>query len=393
MSDTNDHSEPARRLATRAVHAGEPEPRIEGAVSMPIFQSATFETAGEKSYDAVRYVRLNNTPNHQALHAKLASLEGGEAAVVASSGMAAITTTLLALLSRGDHLLALEGLYGGTHTFVTRDLAEFGIGHDLMDGNRPETWSALLEPSTRAIYVETITNPLMQVPDLEQVVRFARTHGLVSIIDSTFATPVNYRPLESGFDLVLHSGTKYLNGHSDLAAGAVVGPRELVRRVTHRLNHLGGVLDPHACFLLHRGIKTLVLRVRQQNENALALAHFLAESPAVDGVNYPGLETHPQHGRARKMFSGFGGMLSFDMRGGVEAADSLLNRLRIPRSAPSLGGVETLITRPATTSHAGVPPEERVRMGISDSLVRVSVGIEAPGDLVEDFEQGFEGIS
>ena len=390
---TNDHSEQTRRLATRAVHAGEPEPRIEGAVSMPIFQSATFETAGETSYDAVRYVRLNNTPNHQALHAKLASLEAGEAAVVAASGMAAITTTLLALLSRGDHLLALEGLYGGTHTFVTRDLAEFGIGHDLMDGNRPDTWSALLKPSTRAIYVEAITNPLMQVPDLEQVVRFAREHGLASIIDSTFATPVNYRPLESGFDLVVHSGTKYLNGHSDLAAGAVIGRRELVRRVTHRLNHLGGVLDPHACFLLHRGIKTLVLRVRQQNENTLALARFLAENPAVDGVNYPGLESHPQHGRARKLFSGFGGMLSFDVRGGVGAADSLLNRLRIPRSAPSLGGVETLITRPATTSHAGVPPEERVRMGISDSLVRVSVGIEDAGDLVEDFEQGLEGIS
>ena len=393
MSDTNDHSELNRRLATRAVHAGEPEPRIEGAVSMPIFQSATFETAGERSYDEVRYVRLNNTPNHQALHAKLASLEGGEAAVVASSGMAAITTTLLALLSRGDHLLALEGLYGGTHTFVTRDLAEFGIGHGLMDGNRPATWSALLKPSTRAIYVETITNPLMQVPDLEQVVRFARDHGLVSIIDSTFATPVNYRPLESGFDLVVHSGTKYLNGHSDLAAGAVIGSRELVRRVTHRLNHLGGVLDPHACFLLHRGIKTLVLRVRQQNENALELARFLEAQPAVDGVNYPGLATHPQHGRARRMFSGFGGMLSFDVRGGVEAADSLLNRLRIPRSAPSLGGVETLITRPATTSHAGVPPEERMRMGISDSLVRVSVGIEDAEDLAEDFEQGLEGIS
>ena len=393
MSHTNDHSEQTRRLATRAVHAGEPEPRIEGAVSMPIFQSATFETAGEESYDAVRYVRLNNTPNHQALHAKLASLEGGEAAVAASSGMAAITTTLLALLSRGDHLLALEGLYGGTHTFVTRDLAEFGIGHDLMDGNRPETWSALLKPSTRAIYVETITNPLMQVPDLEQVVRFAREHGVVSIIDSTFATPVNYRPLESGFDLVVHSGTKYLNGHSDLAAGAVIGSRELVRRVTHRLNHLGGVLDPHACFLLHRGIKTLVLRVRKQNENALVLARFLEAHPAVDGVNYPGLETHPQQGRARKLFSGFGGMLSFEARGGVVAAESLLNRLRIPRSAPSLGGVETLITRPATTSHAGVPPEERLRMGISDSLVRVSVGIEDAEDLVDDFEQGLEGIS
>ncbi|MCY3778349.1 MAG: PLP-dependent aspartate aminotransferase family protein [Candidatus Aminicenantes bacterium] len=393
MSDAHDHSELNRGLATRAVHAGEPEPRIEGAVSIPVFQSATFETAGEESYEAVRYVRLNNTPNHQALHAKLASLEGGEAAVVASSGMAAITTTLLALLSHGDHLLALEGLYGGTHTFVTRDLAEFGIGHDLMDGNRPETWSALLKPSTRAIYVEAITNPLMQVPDLERLVRFARKHGLVSIIDSTFATPVNYRPVESGFDLVVHSGTKYLNGHSDLAAGAVIGPRELVRRVTHRLNHLGGVLDPHACYLLHRGLKTLVLRVGRQNGNALALARFLEAHPAIEGVNYPGLETHPQHGRARQLFSGFGGMLSFEARGGIAAAESLLNRLRIPRSAPSLGGVETLITRPATTSHAGVPPSERIRMGISDSLVRVSVGIEDPGDLVEDFEQGLEGIS
>jgi cystathionine beta-lyase/cystathionine gamma-synthase len=393
MSDPSDLSELTRRLATRAVHAGEPDPRIEGAVSIPIFQSATFETSGEESYDAVRYVRLNNTPNHLSLHAKLASLEAGEAAVVAASGMAAITTTLLALLSHGDHLLALEGLYGGTHTFVTRDLAEFGIAHDLMDGNRPETWSALLKPSTRAIYVETITNPLMQVPDLEQIVRFARKHGLVSIIDSTFATPVNYRPLDSGFDLVVHSGTKYLNGHSDLAAGAVIGSRELVRRVTHRLNHLGGVLDPHACFLLHRGIKTLVLRVRQQNENALALARFLAGHPAVEEVNFPGLETHPQHGRARKLFSGYGGMLSFEVRGGVDAAEALLSRLRIPRSAPSLGGVETLITRPATTSHAGVPAKERIRMGISDSLVRVSVGIEDPGDLMGDFEQSLEGIS
>ena len=393
MPDPSDISEQTRRMATRAVHAGEPEPRIEGAVAIPIFQSATFETAGETSYDAVRYVRLNNTPNHQALHAKLASLEGGEAAVVASSGMAAITTTLLSLLSHGDHLLALEGLYGGTHTFVTRDLAEFGIAHDLMDGNHPETWSVLLKPSTRAIYVETITNPLMQVPDLEQVVRFARDHGLVSIIDSTFATPVNYRPLDSGFDLVVHSGTKYLNGHSDLAAGAVIGSGGLVRRVTHRLNHLGGVLDPHACFLLQRGIKTLVLRVGRQNGNALSLARFLAAHPAVDAVNYPGLETHPQYRRARKLFSGFGGMLSFEARGGVEAADSLLRRLRIPRSAPSLGGVETLVTRPATTSHAGVPAVERMRMGISDSLVRVSVGIEDSEDLVEDFDQGLKGIS
>ena len=394
MPDPSDLSEPTRRLATRAVHAGEPEPRIEGAVSMPIFQSATFETAGETSYDAVRYVRLNNTPNHQALHAKLASLEAGEAAVVAASGMAAVTTTLLALLSRGDHLLALEGLYGGTHTFVTRDLAEFGIGHDLMDGNRPETWSALLKPSTRAIYVETITNPLMQVPDLEQVVRFARTHGLVSIIDSTFATPVNYRPLESGFDLVLHSGTKYLNGHSDLAAGAVIGSRESVRRVTHRLNHLGGVLDPHACFLLHRGIKTLVLRVRRQNENALALARFLTETPAVAGVNYPGLDSHPQRDLARRQMANTSGTLSFQVRGdGSALAHRMAQELEIIHYAVSLGHHRSLIywidteAVMASTFHLEGAQLAHYREYAGDGVFRLSVGLEDAADVCRDLDR------
>ena len=380
------------RLATRAVHAGEPEPRIEGAVSMPIFQSATFETLGEKNYQDVRYVRLNNTPNHQALHAKLASLERGEAALVASSGMGAITTTLLTLLSVGDHILAQEGLYGGSHTFITRDLNNFGIHHDLIDGTRPETWKPLLTPSTRVVYVESISNPLMLVPDLVQIVRFAREHDLVAIIDNTFSTPVNLQPLELGFDLSIHSATKYLNGHSDLAAGAVIGSKELIEQVTRKLNHLGGVLDPHTCFLLHRGLKTLTLRVRQQNYSALTLARFLAEHPAIRQVNYPGLETHSHHRRAKSLFDGFGGMLSFTLHGGTAAVETLFRRLHIPRAAPSLGGVETLITRPVTTSHAGVPPEERAAMGISESLIRISVGIEDTTDLVEDFRKGLNGL-
>jgi cystathionine beta-lyase/cystathionine gamma-synthase len=306
--------------------------------------------------------------------------------------MAAITTALLTVLSAGDHLLAQSCLYGGTHDFVTRDLKSFGITYDFIDGNCPENWAAKLKPTTRAIYVETMSNPLLEVPDLEAVVRFAREHNLVSLIDNTFASPVNFRPPEHGFDLSLHSATKYLNGHSDIVAGVVIGRRELVERVKHRLDHFGGSLDPHACFLLHRGVKTLGVRVRFQNRSALEVARFLASHPKVARVNYPGLETHPQHERARRLFDGFGGMLSFELDGGVEAAERFIRNLRLPISAPSLGGVETLITRPATTSHSGMSPEDRRRLGITDSLIRVSIGIEATEDLLADFEQALARV-
>jgi cystathionine beta-lyase/cystathionine gamma-synthase len=376
-----------RRLETKLIHAGEPDPRILGAVAMPIFQSAMYEYSGETDYHDLKYIRLNNTPNHTVLHGKLAALEGAEAALVTASGMAAISTTLLSFLSVGDHLIAQDTLYGGTHDFLTRDFASFGISFDFVDANDPGSWEARLRPETKAFYVETITNPLMQVADLPGIAQFARTHELLSIIDNTFATPVNYRPLEHGFDLSLHSCTKYMNGHSDIVAGAVMGRRDLVDRIKHKLDHLGGSLDPHAAFLLHRGVKTLAVRVRYQNESALEIARFLEGRPEIARVNYPGLASHPAHSRAKDLFEGFGGMLSYELKGGADAAKRFIGATVLPIKAPSLGGVETLLTLPALTSHAGMSREDRQRLGITDGLVRMSVGLEATEELLEDLGQ------
>ena len=376
-----------KNVETKLIHAGEPEPRIGNAVSMPIFQSSTFQYSVEQEYSDIKYIRLNNTPNHEVLHRKLAALESAEAGLVTSSGMAAISTTLMTFLSAGDHLLAQRGLYGGTHDFIARDFESMGIECDFVDGESVEHWSEKLRSSTKVIYVEALTNPLLQVADLEAVVRFARQNKLLAIIDNTFTSPINFRPLEQGFDVIVHSCTKYLNGHSDIVAGAVIGPTDLVDKVRRRLGHLGGSLDPHACFLLQRGMKTLALRMKYQNESALKIARFLEAHSSISGVNYPGLESHPQHRRARRLFDGFSGMLSFEIQGGVEETRRFLEKVTIPIVAPSLGGVETLITLPATTSHSGLTPEERRELGISDTLVRVSVGIEATEDLVEDFDQ------
>jgi cystathionine beta-lyase/cystathionine gamma-synthase len=379
-----------KHIDTKLVHTGEPVPRILGSVSMPIFQSAMFEYAGEMSYHDLKYIRLNNTPNHVALHEKLASLENAESALVASSGMAAITTSLLTVLSSGDHLLVQNCLYGGTHDFVTRDLGTFGISYDFIDGDNPRSWNDRLRPNTKAIYVETMTNPLLAVADHKAVVEFASKNGLVSMIDNTFASPVNFRPPEHGYDLSLHSCTKYLNGHSDIVAGAVIGRSELIEKVKLKLDHLGGSLDPHACFLLHRGMKTLALRVRFQNESALKIATFLEKHSAIVNVNYPGLASHRQHARARELFDGFGGMLSFELIGGVQAAKEFMKKTSLPVIAPSLGGVETLLTLPSTTSHAGMRPEDRKALGINDGLIRMSVGIEATEDIIGDFETALQ---
>ena len=381
-----------KHIETKLIHAGEPEPRIMGAVSMPIFQSAMFEYAGETSYHDLKYIRLNNTPNHTALHEKLAALENAEAALVAASGMAAISTTLLSVLSSGDHLLAQDCLYGGTHDFVTKDLRTFGISYDFIDADDPESWKTKLRPNTKAIYVETITNPTMQVADHKSIIEFGKAHGLVTMIDNTFASPINFRPPEWGFDLSLHSCTKYLNGHSDIVAGAVIGRAELVDRVKNRLDHLGGSLDPHACFLLHRGMKTLALRVRYQNESALRIAKFLDDHQAIEKVNYPGLDTHPQHERARELFDGFGGMLSFELRGGAATAAEFIKSTTLPIIAPSLGGVETLLTLPVKTSHSGMSPEDRQALGITDGLIRMSVGIEATEDIIEDLKHALAAV-
>ncbi|OLB12863.1 MAG: cystathionine beta-lyase [Gammaproteobacteria bacterium 13_2_20CM_66_19] len=380
-------SESSLRIETKLVHAGEPLPRILGAVEMPIFQSATFEYGGEGSYHDVRYLRTNNTPSQLALQAKIAALENAPAALVTASGMAAISTTLLTVLSAGDRLLAQSCLYGGTHDLMNRDFATLGLAVDFIDADRRESWQAQLRPTTRAIYVEAMTNPLLQVADLEAVVEFARAHGLISIIDNTFASPVNFRPIEAGFDLSIHSATKYLNGHADIVAGVVSGGAELIERIRHKANHLGGSLDPHAAFLLSRGLKTLALRVRYQNESTLRIARFLEGHRAVECVHYAGLESHPRHARARSLFAGFGGVLSFELKGPASRADEFAARVRLPIVAPSLGGVHTLLTRPATTSHAGLAPEERARLGIGDGLLRLSVGIESTEDLLEDLER------
>ena len=380
-------SAPFRRIDTQLVHAGEPLPRIAGAVEMPIFQSATYEYAGEGSYHDVRYLRTNNTPSQLALHEKIAALEGAAAALVTASGMAAITTTLLTVLAPGDHLLAQRCLYGGTHDFVTSEFARLGIACDFIDADRRDTWRDRLRPNTRAVYVEAMSNPLLEVPDLEGIAQFARDHRLTALIDNTFATPVNFRPLALGFDLSLHSATKYLNGHSDIVAGAVAGDAATIERIRHTANHLGGSLDPHAAFLLKRGLKTLALRVRFQNESTLKVAQFLEAHPAVARVNYAGLASHPGYERARRLFAGCGGVLSFELEGPPERAEEFAHRVRIPTVAPSLGGVHTLLTRPATTSHAGLARAERERLGISDALLRLSVGIEATEDLLEDLKQ------
>jgi len=375
-----------KNIETKVIHSGESDPMICGAVSMPVFQSATFAYSGQSSYHGLNYIRLNNTPNHTALHQKLAAMENAESALVTASGMAAISTALLSFLSAGDHMIAQDCLYGGTHDLITKDFQEIGITCDFVSDD-PDTWSTCLQPNTKLIYCEAMTNPLLQIIDLNAIVKFARNNNLVSIIDNTFPSPVNFRPAEWGFDLSLHSCTKYLNGHSDIVAGAVIGKKTLVERVTHKLNHTGGCLDPHTCFLLHRGIKTLSVRMKQHNQSAMKIANFLDSHEKVKKVNYPGLLKNPYHHFADTFFDGFSGMLSFELTGDVQDADEFIEKVVIPISAPSLGGVETLITRPAITSHAGVSAEDRNAQGISDQLIRLSVGIESTEDLINDLKQ------
>lgn len=375
----------SHRLDTRLVHAGE-EPRIAGAVSTPIFQSSTYLTGGPSNYHDIRYIRLSTTPNHTAVNRKLADVEGAEAALVTASGMAAISTTLLTLLRPGDHVIAHRTLYGGSHSFLAHDLRALGIESTQVDLRDAGAIARHLRPETKVVYTEAITNPMTEVPDHRGTVEAARAHDLVSVIDATFASPVNLRPVELGFDLVIHSATKYLAGHSDVCAGVVAGREGLVQRVKEKLDHLGGALDPHAAFLLHRGMKTLALRVRRQNENALALARALEAHPEVIWVRYPGLPSHPDHARAGELLDGFGGMLTFEAAPATGGATAVLERVTLALDAPSLGGVETLVSVPALVSHVQLTDEERAALGITANAIRVSVGIEDPHDLIADFE-------
>lgn len=377
----------ASALDTRSVHAGEPDPRIEGAVTTPIFQTATYTHDDPET--PPRYLRYNNSPNHEALHKKLASLTQTEAALVTASGMAAISSTLMSLLDAGAHLLAPRSLYGGTLTFFDQLLPRFGVEHTLVADESPEAWAAAVQPNTTVLYAESITNPLLEVTDLEGMVEFADAHGLTTVIDNTFGSPVNVRPAEHGFDVVLHSGTKYLGGHSDLAAGVVAGPSDVLEEVRQTAQSLGGTLDPHACFLLQRSLKTLGVRVRQQNATAEVLATRLADHGAVERVHHPSLPSHPHHERAEALLDGFGGMVSLhvDPQASLE---TFFEALSLPLRAPSLGGVETLVTQPVHTSHKNVDPAVRESLGITEHLVRISVGLEGTDDLIEDFASALD---
>jgi cystathionine beta-lyase/cystathionine gamma-synthase len=381
-----------QRIETLAVHGGEETSGSRGSLVFPIYQGTVYRSEPGEDYHDIQYLRLNSTPSQRYLHEKLAALEGAEAALATSSGMAAVTTVLHTLLRAGDHVLVGDVLYGGTHDFLATHAERLGWTYTVIDPQDPSSWAAAKRSNTKAVLVETITNPLMRVGRLAELVAFAKAEGLVSVVDNTFASPVNFRPISAGFDLVFNSATKYLNGHSDLVAGSVAGSAELVGRVRHTLNIYGGSLDPHAGFLLARGIKTLALRVREQNANAQALAEYLAGHEKVSTVNYAGLPDHPDHAHASSLLRGFGGMLSFRLAGGVTAAETFLDALRLPAVAPSLGGIESLVTLPARTSHAGMGAEARARAGVHDDLVRYSCGIEHADDLIADLAQALAKI-
>lgn len=375
------------KFETRLVHAG--EPLSGGAVTMPIFASTTYvmeppAAGGAPQYDEIRYSRLNNTPSHIALHTKLAAIDGAEAALVTSSGMAAITTTLMTIAGPGDHVLVQRGLYGGTLAFIRDQFKRFGIAWTVVDPNDPAAWAEAMRDETVAFYLETIANPTIEVANLIEAATFCRAHAITSIVDNTFASPANFQPIRHGIDISVQSATKYLNGHSDVIAGAITGTAAQIDAIRHELNHWGGTLDPHACFLLQRGLKTLALRVRQQNATALALAEALESHDRVASVLYPGLASHPQHAYACEHLMGHGGMLAFELAPGIDPAQ-FIGALEMAIYAPSLGGPETLVALPAQSSHVGLSAAQRRDLGISDGLVRVSVGIEATEDVIDDF--------
>lgn len=369
-------------FSTRCIHSGTHHDEQTGGACSPVFTSTAF--AYPNPTDENIYPRYFNTPNQRVINRKLAALEGGEAAVTFGSGMAAISTLLLAHLQPGDHAIFQRGLYGGTFQFITRELARLGV--EFSWGASVSEFAAAIRPGTKLLYVESPTNPLLRCVDLAAVATLGKQRGVLTIIDNTFATPINQNPLALGLDVVIHSATKYLNGHSDVNAGVVVASAATIRRVTASAVNLGGMLDAHACSQLERGLKTLAVRIERHNQNARALAGFLQMHPAVAQVHYPGLAGHPDHAVAARQMRGFGGMLSFELHDSTQV-DRLLSRLRLVMPALSLGGVESLVCVPSRTSHRTMRPDERQQAGISDGLIRLSVGIEDHADLIADLQQ------
>jgi cystathionine beta-lyase/cystathionine gamma-synthase len=365
---------------TQSVHVGSVGDPLFGGVITPIYPSAAYDYETE-----VRYPRYYNTPNQKAVVEKLAALENAEDGLVFSSGMAAIMTSLFAMVKNGDHILFQHDLYGGTHHAALHELERYGMEYSMSDVSDLKSFEKAIRKNTKVIYVETPSNPLLKITDLAGVAKLARKHGIITIIDNTFASPVNQNPIDFGIDIVTHSGTKYIGGHSDICCGAMVSSKKLTEQIKQSALHFGGSLDAQTCYLVERSLKTIVLRVRQQNENALAIAKFLEAEPRVGNVFYPGLKNHPGYAIAKKQMSGgFGGMLSFEIK--TDPA-RFIKKLNYIKRAISLGGVESTITQPVKTSHAKLTAAERKTVGISDKLLRLSVGIEEAEDLINDIKQ------
>jgi cystathionine beta-lyase/cystathionine gamma-synthase len=371
-------------LSTRAIH-GDPAVRPDWTpVAPPIYQSSTF-TNPVGSTAQVLYTRYGNNPNQVAIAKRLALLEGAEAAIFVASGMGAAALAHLAVLRPGDHLLSSEWIYGGVHRLFSQEFGRLGIEVSFVNPQESRTWKRALRKTTRAIFVETPTNPLLRVVDIEPFATLCKAEGLALIVDSTFATPMNFRPLEHGADVVIHSATKYLNGHSDVIAGAVAGTESVIEEVRRLMQVWGQALDPMAAWLIDRGMKTLAVRVARQNATGTAVAEWCAGQAAFSAVHHPSLPSHPDHETARRLLNGYGGMLGVELKGGAAAADRFLRALTIATHAPSLGGVETLVSEPRLTSHASLTPLQRAEAGIPDGFLRFSLGLEDADDLIADF--------
>jgi cystathionine beta-lyase/cystathionine gamma-synthase len=379
------------RRETEAVRGGSDLSKKNGPLSTPIYQTSTFEvTDNEQQVRATStdrfYTRYGN-PTHTAAEASIAQLEGTDAALLFASGMAAITTSIFSLLQSGDHIVAQRDIYGGVSKFLGSWLPKLGIETTFVDTTQYEQHAQAIRANTKLLYLESPTNPTLRIVDLKRVAALAKEHGVTTLIDSTFSTPINSRPAEFGIDLVMHSGTKYFAGHGDVICGIVAGPRELIKKIHDTRTTLGGILDPHAAWLLLRGIKTLAVRVQRENENALRVAQFLAQHAKVRQVNYPFLEGHPQRALAIEQMQGGGGVVSFEVDGSGEDARRVTEALHLFTLAPSLGGVDSLVSIPVLTSHAMISPEQRRKMGVTEQLIRLSVGIESAEDLIADLQQ------
>jgi cystathionine beta-lyase/cystathionine gamma-synthase len=372
-------------LSTLAIH-GQPHRSADGEPAVtPIYQSTTFRNPLGGGGD-VLYTRYGNNPNQLEVARRYALLEGAERAIFLSSGNAATAMALLAVLRPGDHLISSRWIYGGTQVLFDGEFVRHGISITYVDPDHPREWRKAVKKNTRAIFIEALTNPLMRLLDVPALAQISKERGLALLVDGTFCSPINFRPLEHGADVVISSATKYLNGHSDVIAGAIAGSASIIEEVTRLLRAWGGSIDPHAAWLIERGMKTLSVRMERHNANGLAVATWAASRPEVAAVHYPGLPSHPDHELASHLMNGYGGMVGLVLKGGAPAAHRFLSQLRIITHAPSLAGVESLISEPRYTSHAALSAEERATLGIPDGFLRLSCGCEDAADLIREME-------